>query len=79
MIRSLLLWATQILAPNAKERNFWSEPRRRKSLIHIRWHYLSNATCLIRPHLFYVCFAVPRITIICYIACRFRRKPALDK
>ena len=30
------------------------------------WHYLSNATCLIRLHLFYACFVVSRITIICY-------------
>ena len=30
-------------------------------------HYLSNATCLIRPHLFYACFAASRITIIRYI------------
>ena len=29
--------------------------------------YLSDATCLIRPHLFYACFVVSRITIICYI------------
>ena len=31
----------------------------------IGWHYLSNATCLIRPHLFYALFIVSRITIIC--------------
>ena len=28
--------------------------------------YLSNATCLMRPCLFYACFVVSRITIICY-------------
>ena len=28
-------------------------------------HYLSNATCLIRPHLFYALFMVSRITTIC--------------
>ena len=33
----------------------------------IVWHYLSNATCLIRPHLFYVFVVVSRITIICYM------------
>ena len=33
------------------------------------WHYLSNATCLIRPHLFCVFFVVSRIVIICYIIC----------
>ena len=27
--------------------------------------YLSNATCQMRPHLFYACFAVSRITTIC--------------
>ena len=31
------------------------------------WHYLSNATCLMRPHSFYVFFFVSRITILCYI------------
>ena len=31
------------------------------------WHYLSNATCLMRPHLFSVFFVVPRVTISCYI------------
>ena len=30
------------------------------------WHYLSNITCLIRPHLFYVCFVVSRVTITYY-------------
>ena len=30
---------------------------RRRKLVGIWWHYLSNATCLIRPHLFYaLCF-----------------------
>ena len=38
------------------------------SVLHIvGWHYLSNATSLIRPRLFYVCFIVSRITIICLI------------
>ena len=31
------------------------------------WLYLSNATCLMRPHLFYACFVAPRITITCYM------------
>ena len=35
------------------------------------WHYWSNATCLIRPHLFYACFVVSRITIICHILRNF--------
>ena len=30
-------------------------------------HYLSNATCLIRPHLFYARFVVSWITVICNI------------
>ena len=34
----------------------------------VGWHYLSDATCLIRPHSFYACFVVPRV-IICYIIC----------
>ena len=45
----------------------------------IGWHYLSNATCLMQPHLFHACRIVSRITIICYIIHRFRRRPALDK
>ena len=27
-------------------------------------HYLSNAPCLMRPHLLFVCFVVSRITMI---------------
>ena len=30
-------------------------------------HYLSNAACLMRPHMFYAFFVVSRITIICHI------------
>ena len=37
------------------------------------WHYLSNATCLIRPRLFYVLFVVSRIALICYIIRYFWR------
>ena len=33
----------------------------------VGWHYLSSATCLIRPRLLYVCFVVARSTIMCYI------------
>ena len=29
------------------------------------WHYLSKPTCLMRLHLFYALFVVPRITILC--------------
>ena len=35
------------------------------------WHYLSNATCQIRPHLFYTLFVVSRITIICNMISHF--------
>ena len=31
----------------------------------IEWHYLSNATCPMRPHLFYACFVVSGIITIC--------------
>ena len=43
------------------------------------WHYLSTATCLMRPRLFYVLFVVSRITIICCVARHFRRKHVLDE
>ena len=32
--------------------------------IHLRRHYLSSATCLIRPRLFYALFIVSRTTVI---------------
>ena len=32
---------------------------------YLEWHYLSNATCQIRPHLCYACFVVSRTTMIC--------------
>ena len=38
----------------------------------IGWHHLSNATCLIRPHLFHACLVVSRSTIIHYILLRLR-------
>ena len=31
----------------------------------IGWHYLSNATCLMRPRSFYALFVASRITVIC--------------
>ena len=34
-------------------------------------HYLSQATCLKRPHLFYACFVVSWTIIICYTICHF--------
>ena len=33
------------------------------------WHYVSNATCLIRPHLCYALFTVSMITITCQHIC----------
>ena len=36
------------------------------SSVSFGWHYLSNAICLIRPRLCYICFFVSRTTIICY-------------
>ena len=35
------------------------------------WPYLSIATCLMRPRLFYALFVVSRITMICYILHHF--------
>ena len=40
------------------------------TLLLLGWHYLSNATCLMRPRLFYAFFAASRISIICYIMYR---------
>ena len=45
----------------------------------VGWHCLSNATCLILPHQFYVFFVVSRITTICYIIRKCWRTPVLDK
>ena len=54
----------------------WRHPRK---LARLGWHCLSKATCLIRPHLFYACFVVSRLTMICYILRHVWRKPALYK
>ena len=37
----------------------------------VRLHYLSNAAFLIWPHLFYTCFVVSRIAVICQIVRHF--------
>ena len=37
----------------------------------VGWHYLSNATCLMRPRSFYARFVASRITIVCYIIRHF--------
>ena len=56
----------------------------RRPRLSFGWHYLSNATCLIRPHLLHSTFIVSRITILCQInSPRFKktlvRQVALDK
>ena len=38
-----------------------------RSLSSIRWHYLSNATCLIQYNLLNASFIVSRIIMICHI------------
>ena len=43
-----------------------------RMVMSLGWHYLSNATCLIRPRMFYMCFfVVSRITIICHMIRHF--------
>ena len=44
---------------------------RRNAEMSLGWHYSSNATCLMRPHLFYAFFVVSRITMTCYIIRHF--------
>ena len=48
-------------------------------LVIFGWHYVSNATCPMRPRLFYTFFVVSRMTMICYTIRQCRRSPALDK
>ena len=43
------------------------------------WHYLSNATCLIRPRVFYACFVVSGSTTTCCIIRHFEETCCLDK
>ena len=35
------------------------------------WHYLSSATCMIWPRLFYALLIVSRITLTCHMLCHF--------
>ena len=49
------------------------------SFVTIGRHYLSNATCLMQPHVFCACFVVSRSTILCYILRQFWRTSVLDK
>ena len=42
------------------------------------WHYLSNATCLIRSHLLYACFILSRIIVSRYMIHQSSRTHALD-
>ena len=44
-------------------------------VVFIGWHYLSNTTCLIRPHLLYALFVVSMITIICQTIRHFEEDP----
>ena len=37
-------------------------------------HYLTNATCLMRPHSSCACFVVSRISVICQIVCHLDRQ-----
>ena len=39
--------------------------------VDLGWHYLSDATCLMRPRLFYASFVASRITTSCYILRHF--------
>ena len=55
-----------MLAPQAQG-ELVAAPRRR----HLGRHYLSNTTCLIRPHLLCV-VVVSRITIICKLFATFK-------
>ena len=52
-----------------------SNPRNSPCLLHessvFWWHCLSNAACLMRPHLFYSLFILSTITINCYIIHNF--------
>ena len=44
------------------------------------WHYLSRASCLIRPHVFHVCFIMSKFITLGYIVCSPRlNKHVLDK
>ena len=46
----------------------------------LEWHYSSNATRLMRPHLFFLRRHLSNTaSVSCYIAHHFWRKPALDK
>ena len=49
-------------------------PARARAASFLGRHCLSNATCLIRPQLFYVCFVVSMSTIMCYILRQFCRE-----
>ena len=61
---------------NSKNANNIRLKKKRKDIIYlIQGEYLSNATCLMRPHLCYVFFVVSRIIIMCYTI----RPPVLKK
>ena len=58
-------------------------PKRATMVVRARlrtgWHYLSNATCLMRPRSSSVLFVVSRTTMTCYMIRHFCGKPTLDK
>ena len=43
------------------------------------WHYLSKATCRMRPRLLYASFVVSRLAITCCFICHVWRSNVLDK
>ena len=57
----------------------WASTRHSQNGVVIGWHYLSNATCLMRPRLFRAFFVPSMSTIMCYILHHCWRTPALDK
>ena len=50
------------------QRHGRAQVRQRFRVALLGWHYLSNATCLMRPRLFYALCIVSKITIICQFA-----------
>ena len=67
----IYIYVRYIIGITTWEREIRNSRPREVRIHSFGWHYLSNAACLMRPHLFNACFVVPRITIICYIIRRF--------
>ena len=68
-------WTTLLTANLLNSRAVWDVRARGygELRIDVGWNYLSDATCLMRPHLFCACFVVSRVTMICYIIRNFWR------